>query len=125
MRGQVGPEYIFLLSLVFIVAATSILQSFKDVEINLALSSARLACTEMASRNSSLECFVLGYSIGSAPPQVNITPQLASYYSAANKTELKNLILTNMNRIFRPEAATDTSVNWTWAAYYNYSINIQ
>jgi hypothetical protein len=122
MRGQVGPEYIFLLSLVFVVAATSILQSFKDVEINIALSSARLACTEMASRNSSLACFVIGYSVGSTPPVVNITPQLSSDYSAFNKTELKNLILTNMDRVFRPERTTDTAVDWTWAAYYNYSV---
>lgn len=121
MRAQIGSEYIFLVSLVFVVVATSILQTFKDTEINMALSSARLACAEMASKNSSLQCYVLGYSLAADSPMVNITPQLSSTYSAYNQSELRSLSLEKMAEVFRPDNVTAVG-NCTNAAYYSYCV---
>ena len=120
MRGQIGAEYVFLLALVFVIVATSILQSFRDIEINLALSSARMSCSEIAAQNSSLQCFVMGYSVGES--QVNITPQLSSYYSAADRNDLKNLTIHRMNEVFHPDLPADTQTNCLPAAYYTYCV---
>ena len=122
MRGQIGSEYIFLVSLVFVIIASSILQTFKDTEINLALSSARLACTEMASRNSSLQCFVIGYTLTANSPIVNITPQLSSSYSPVDKEVLANLSLEKMAEVFKPDNATGFTGNCSNAAYYSYCV---
>ena len=120
MRAQIGSEYAFLMSLVFVLVATSILQTFKDTEINFALSSARLACAEMASRNSSLQCYVIGYALKAASPMVNITPQISSSYSLFNKSELVNLSLEKMAEVFKPDNATAVTGTCTNAAYYSY-----
>ncbi|MFH1106444.1 MAG: hypothetical protein V1787_00960 [Candidatus Micrarchaeota archaeon] len=120
MRGQIGAEYVFLLALVFVIVATSILQTFRDIEINLALSTARMSCSELASQNSSLQCFVMGYSVGDSV--VNITPQLSSYYSAGDKEDLKNLTLVKLNEVFHPDAVADTNSECAPAAYYNYCL---
>ncbi len=122
MRGQVGTEYVFLVSLVFVLVASAVLQSFKDAEINLGLSAARLSCQELASRNSSLGCYILGYQVDERVQKVNVTPQITTAYAAYNKSELKNLTLYRWSQIYRPDAAPNYSSDCFRAAYFEYCV---
>ncbi|MBU1196891.1 hypothetical protein KJ765_00105 [Candidatus Micrarchaeota archaeon] len=120
MRAQIGAEYIFLVALVFVLVSASVLQSFKDSEINLGLSGARLACQEFAAKHSEFDCYILGYSVDETLRQVNITPQLSFDYTVNDRQALKDLMLYRWSQIFRPDSDPDYAINCYRAAYFDY-----
>ena len=120
MRAQAATEYMFFVALVFVLAATMMFNSFRNSETTIALASARLACDEMASVNSSLPCYFVNYTVNAR--DFNIYPNVSRYYTADQREALKNKSLENIRDVFRKGELI--SGNCFASFFYNYCVSV-
>ncbi|HLC48119.1 MAG TPA: hypothetical protein VJI13_03515 [Candidatus Norongarragalinales archaeon] len=100
-RAQTAAEYVMLVALIFVLIAAMMLQSFRQQEITLAISAARLACTEYSSINSSVSCYEIRYFYAGIA-NVTISP-VTNILGNYQKDELQNRIIANMGAVFNPK----------------------
>lgn len=119
-RAQTAAEFVALVALIFVLVASMMLTSFRQQEVTLALSSARLGCISFTSQNSTYVCTEIRYFY-MGTQNVTIVPlTVPTLTDTAGKTILTRNMLEKMASVFRPPPSVSGSC-YT-AAYYTYCI---
>ncbi len=122
-RGQASSEYVLILGVVIATVAVIMVSGFQSIELNLALSSARLGGIDFTSGMPYFSLGAVNYSINPATKVVNISPKYtaygiassATYWSAAQNSSVRMLLgVFEANQTSLP---ADSCVNATYMKY--------
>ena len=119
MRGQSAGEYVLVAVLVLVMVSTVMLGAFKQAEIDLAISSVRLACMEMTASDATLQCRTIGYA--DTGTEITITPGTTRTLTNSEQTTFTNLALSKMREVFHKGQAP-TPGNCFFASFNLYCI---
>ncbi|MFH0972165.1 MAG: hypothetical protein V1835_06385 [Candidatus Micrarchaeota archaeon] len=125
-RAQTAAEYVTLLALMFVLVASLMLVSFRQQELTLALTAARLGCNDYSATTyaayqwaaNTTECSEIRYYYVGAQ-NVTIVP-ISNVLLQSEKDALQLQILKNIVSVFQPGALP--SGRCYTAAYYSYCI---
>jgi len=125
-RAQTSVEYMLALALTIVLVAAIMVTGFKELELDLALSAARMGGTDFTAKNSNYTLGRIDFRVNEITNTVNVTPRFhfrgASTASGADATDAGDLCFQKMRSVFHPEEAGASADNCFDAPYRRYCI---
>jgi len=125
-RAQTSVEYMLALALTIVLVASIMVTGFKELELDLTLSAARMGGTDFTAKNSNYTLGRIDFRVNEMTNTVNVTPRFhfrgIGTASAADATDANTLCFMKMQSVFHPELSNATADYCFDAPYRRYCI---
>jgi len=123
-RGQTSVEYILALTATVIMVAAIMVGGFRELELDLALASARIGGVEFASQHPYFSLGRIDYSVNDTDNTVTMRPRYTAYASSpvteGQVADANNRSFWQVKEIYAPHApvlGADYCQNGTYRRY--------
>ena len=121
VRAQTSVEYMLAIAMTITFVAAIMVGGFRELELDLALSAARMGGSDFTAINSNYTLGQINFTVNEETNVIDVQPYFflrgAIAVSAAELTEAKTMCFDKMRRVFRP-GESEPSADYCFDATY-------